>query len=176
MKRPILPSFFTLILGPFCIIEHREIDISVIFLKVPMISRYDHLFHPLRKKKGNVSLPNRLARNFSNIIQQPNEGFFEGGVGGVESLVQPRTRHASRDFSFLNEKEIRDSHRLSIIHPRAFTMQTRDGVRGRPDEKLEQARLVPSQRYRRNVVQGGVTTLHHHRRESTVLLLLLPLP
>lgn len=129
-----------------------------------------------KKKKRNVSLPNRLARNFSNIIQQPNEGFFEGGVGGVESLVQPRTRHASRDFSFLNEKEIRDSHRLSIIHPRAFTMQTRDGVRGRPDEKLEQARLVPSQRYRRNVVQGGVTTLHHHRRESTVLLLLLPLP
>lgn len=44
-------------------------------------------------------------------------------------------------------------------------MQTRDGVRGRLDEKLNKRALFPrnEQRYRRNVVQGGVT-LHHHRR------------
>lgn len=38
------------------------------------------------------------------------------------------TRHVPAriaTFPFLNAKEIRDSHRLSIILPRAFTMQTR---------------------------------------------------
>lgn len=109
-------------------------------------------------KKEEKTFPRLFesAQKFSAMIRHPNENDSSIPSSGVESLVH-HARHAE-DFSFLNEKEIRDSHRLSIIHPRAFTMQTRDGVRG---WKLNKRALFP-----RNDIDATLykETLHHHRR------------
>lgn len=60
-----------------------------------------------KKKKRNVSLPNRLARNFSNIIQQPNEGFVDSTPRrrGWRWITCPTTHTARIEGLFLFKRE-----------------------------------------------------------------------